>query len=295
MKKTLMVLGLVLMASVAMAQTFAPAGKAMQMQRVSKAQQMEAVTSPSYKASIFTKQIDTLLHFHFGAADTAGIQFGRSAVISRGMTINGTSSNSHNAVSNKAVWNYIPDAYTYDWQTNYPRVYAYNLTGTIRTYMNDTNMYILRDSIGPEPTAAWKGCMCIAPIEMENENGNYINAYFTLPVVHPTTTYGMIDVTFFQIHCKFYDNTYIDYQLNGQWYSREINVDGVDAEINAYSSVHPRYTMPLALAGQDSIVLRFRMFAELCLCVDGGRGGGSRYDWRRYASLDSPLRVLSCR
>ena len=272
MKKTLLFIGLALASTVALAQVQMTPLKSI---KVAPQQPAEKALSVDYKASIFTKDIDTIGVMHFGVADTSSLVFGRKGVIKRGQYIDGVLADVHDATNDASVIDWLEGVDTsillsQAVRNKYENFYTYNAAGQLTggeweglaTYMIDSNMYKLRDSMGPAPEASWRGLMVIsfeeeAPI-------NTINAYVELPAYgdNIANRYGLIDVTFNQYHAKYYDKEYIDYQINGQWHSREINVTGVDANINYLSSYVCRYSMPLALTAEPSVKLRFRAYSE---------------------------------
>lgn len=88
----------------------------------------------------------------------------------------------------------------------------------------------------------------------------FLNSYFALaPVTIPTGT-SLIDITFHQVYYqKRYDRNFVDYQdANGNWQAIEVNVTGVDLQVNGGGAQSVTVTLPEAIAAQSSLNLRFR-------------------------------------
>lgn len=100
-----------------------------------------------------------------------------------------------------------------------------------------------------------------------------VNSYFTLPAKTRTATNKMVHVALSQIYIKYYDQCFIDYMMpDGKWHSREINVSGVDCDVNSYANLNVRFVMPIELAAQNNIQLRIRAYSAK-------RGSAYGYLW----------------
>lgn len=92
----------------------------------------------------------------------------------------------------------------------------------------------------------------------------FVNAYCEFPTKPRTLAAGaskMIAVSFTQIYYKYYDQCFIDYKIGNDWYAREVNVMGVDCDINSWGSIHVRYVMPNNLANQTDVTVRLRVYS----------------------------------
>ncbi len=252
-----MVLGLALCGTFAYAQTCdfnKTVGKA----------KLQAPTTPNiierpvdYKASIFTK--DTVLASHtFSATDWAAITNG---VIVANETIDGAAATPHGQTGDAQKWGRATDSLdlcTNSVWSNYAQQYP----GWFRT---------VGHYMGPNYVETQDG---FAFMILSNEQASGVhNAYLQFPAVARPADVAMVDVRIWQIYIKYYDQCYIDYKINGQWNSRAINVDGVDADINEWSVGGYNYTMPPALAQQSNIEMRVRYFS------DGTSGSAYGYFW----------------
>lgn len=268
MKKALFVLGFAMCATFAYAQ--APA-------KVTNAELLRArdvkFTEPTnaapvdYKASIFTKDAlhDSLRVFRFNAADMAQIQTGfigpndQIFIDGHDSTFGSYSHTVDVDVYGWAQWLHFDNiaACVAAFGTNqvYDGLNGYFPKARIQTYF--------APSYTPGDTGIVDdGLMMFGFNYFLNDAGvGNINAYFTLPPVnHPNS--GMVMIYLTQAHRKFADQCYIEYFLNNKWYPTEINVTGVDAEVNQYTAVHVAYTLPFALANVQQLNLRVRVSAQ---------------------------------
>lgn len=267
MKKTIMIMGLALCSTLAMAQTVNRTPLA----GVKPAKAMEAAKAPTdYKASIFTKADDTIRIFHFNAADmaTEGMVYGDDAVLTANDQVNGTAIGAalaHAQTRQSCTWNYIADSadiYTAAFRQVFTSPYVQRV------------MQVNADVLGGSYTEN-NGFMFMSMVEVGTAAGA-INAYIQLPPVsRGDRTIDVIDVNFLQLYmCFNADHNYIDYKLNGAWKSREINVRGVDVTTNNWATVRPNYTMPFELAdATGDIELRIRWASN------NAGGGGYGYFW----------------
>ena len=264
MKKALLFIGLVMCTGFAFAQTNTQA-KFQQARCNEEVQKIDlkqlALENADYKASIFTKAAgDTFAVFNFeNAAAMAGIVYGDNGLVAATDVVNGQPLDANGNTYPSARWQWIQDtaylesasfAATYDW-----------LGGSWHSVCNYFKYYLGDDG----------GFMLMALIDLQAHGVpdasdvtarlmQLPHAYFQLPTVNnpDLNENKVIDIAFTQIYRKFYDQAYIDYQIGNNWKTREINVDGVDASINSYSSVYVRYVMPIELGTQSNINIRFR-------------------------------------
>ena len=209
---------------------------------------------------------DTIRVFTFAANDMTGINYGLSATLASSDIIDDTAamSSAHTvAYSSNNVWTRIADsAWVAD---NYATIYP----NTSRYFAPS---YILsRMGVANNPGTQDDGFMFFTYCEQTTRNGNF-NTYFSLPAVPRPSNTQLIEVHLTQAYAKYYDRCFIDYKIGGSWYSREINVTGVDCEINDFAPYHTSYTMPAILANEDSIQLRIR-------ALGGTRGPIYGYMW----------------
>lgn len=274
-----MVLSFALCASLAFAQTSNFANTNVQKNAVKKAALPTLNKSVDYKASIFTKAETVLQLFDFKAADTvtgSGYVYGSAGKMFRTSKVDGRqmgTTRQHNETDNYSYWQFVPDTHyvaTDPFVSTYP-----NMGNYFRSYI----MAYMGTYYGEVPTN--NGFFLMSMIDQRSMTGGTFNAFLQLPgVAIDTNAVSVLDVEFYQFYEKYYDTCYIDYMIDGEWYSRQINIDGVDVEVNDAMIGKTRYTMPLALADQDTVNIRFRWFC------DGSRGNAYGYVWAvDYVSL----------
>ena len=209
---------------------------------------------------------DTIRVFTFAANDMTGINYGLSATLASSDIIDDTAamSSAHTVPGAINVWTRISDSATF--AENYATVYP-------RTNMYIGVNYILsRMGVANNPGASDDGFMFFTYSEQTTRNGNF-NTHFSLPAVPCPSNTQLVEVRLTQAYYKYFDRCFIDYKVNGSWYSREINVTGIDCQINSGASYHPSYTMPSVLAAENNIELRIRAYC------DGNRGNAYGYFW----------------
>ena len=261
MKKALLVLGFALCASFAFAQTsVALPTKGDCMQTVAAPQ----AKSVDYKASLFMKDDTILRAFNFASNDMAGIIKGADGHVQ----------------ATDLVWRYDADGNL----TIADTLQAHGQAGAISNwqrvdnvaavtsapynglpYLNYVQTYMAEDVVGDD-----NGFMFMT-LRATLGTGVH-NAYFQLPGVDPAGS-DVIDIAFNQFYVKYYDQCFIDYKIGDKWVAREINVTGVDISVNYIATSAPLFTMPLALAGENMVNVRFRYYSS------GQRGNSYGYMW----------------
>lgn len=219
-----------------------------------------------YKSSIFTKNdYDTLAFYSFSAACFSdSVQQGglTSTDVLDGVAVGAA----RNGVTSDWVrWRRYDSLTFLNYATDYPTTSRY----TGRAFIwNRVGAYANLADYGPYNN----GFLFFGVNGNESDTVNY---WFSLPEVTRTLTTpngNMVFVAFCQAYLKFYDRDYIDYKIDGQWYSREINVTGIDVEVNDQAARVVRYVMPNALATATTFQVRFRFFSNF-------RGNWHGYAW----------------
>ena len=275
MKKALFVLGFALCATFAMAQTNR-VDKTCQLGQTNKAAvQSSVIEQPvDYKASIFTKDDDVVLaSFDFAAGTMPSTNYGSTCKVQTGDVIDGAAvaaADAHGRSEAVSYWVYVPDSATF---VNPTGTFATEYTGVfsrrsfICRYMGARNGVV--DGSG-------NGFMLISLSEFHGNN-QAVNAYFTLPTSVDLQGNSLIDVMWKQAYAKYYDQCFIDYKVGNNWHSIEVNVEGIDVDINGATGYGYRVATlpPAAIAGQTSIDLRFRSYAD-----------GTLYDYGYFWAVD---------
>ncbi|MBO4752089.1 MAG: T9SS type A sorting domain-containing protein [Bacteroidales bacterium] len=265
MKKLVMVMCFALCASIAFAQPkSAP-------HRVGNLNQVKAMKSSStevqtaqkdYKASIFSSKAggDVIHHWTFAenANDyTTGIVGANQSVINQSGSTQ--SMLQHTNTASYSHWNRIPD------YSDATIAYYENLTveqGGYPAYFyafgNSMPFSLMEDA-----ETGNDGWMLMSMIDNytrwggDGSTGNF-DAYIALNPIS-TEGIGLLYLNFFQLYRAFYDECYIDYSTNGTtWYTMEINVKGVDIEVNDNILGEKKNLLPFSCGNQTNLSLRIR-------------------------------------
>ena len=266
MKKALLFIGLALFATAAIAQTnnyakpvkqAAPKGYATR----NIAPAPATLQTTDYKASIFTKDAgDTIGYWDFNTNPSAvGVQYGTTHGIGANDVIVGQdASNGFYPDGSSSVaghWQWASDSNFFtsaDFATYYPKLAA-GWTG----FKSNVRRYLCADG-GGFMFCAMYDVDCPTAGNTQARRDQMPHALITFPARPNLPGTMVVRIAFRQIFERYYDRSFIDYKIGNDWKTREIHVDGVDADINAYAPLNARYTMPLELAGESSIQVRIR-------------------------------------
>ena len=269
MKKTLMVLTFALCASFAFAQT-----ATLHQKGEVKAQAKTTAIQNGYTgvSSIFTKDEVALTTVDFHAENEG---------YTTGTIVGGVEG--HSQTADFAFWRRIPnvDSLTL---VNEAQIYAY-----MATWMNGipnfvSNMQYFADS---SVASTANGYMFCSMIDQRSDASGNFNCFIQIDNIDASTA-TVVDVRFYQFYRKFYDFCYLDYKVNtsatATWQEIEINVTGVDVEVNSNMKGFHRVTLPLEVAGQSDISVRIRYKS-----LDDHRSNAYGYYW----AIDD-VSILSC-
>ena len=264
MKKTIMVLGFALIATMAFAQTSMTAKNAQHV-NVQRTNDI-AVSDAGYNGSIFTKTGE-LYTCTFSATEEANQAF-TTGTIGAGVTIAGTNrqtypgaeieSPEHTISGYPFTWHRIADTTMATFSAlysagNYPALvnYLWNNGGSAHpTYLTSATPndgFMLMSMI--DQYAGWGGT---------GATGNW-DAYVAFPAVN-TTTAPLVSVEFYQYYrCFNYDRCYVDYSTDGtNWSALEVNARNIDMSGNTNSRAWVRTTLPASCAGVANLYVRIR-------------------------------------
>lgn len=112
-------------------------------------------------------------------------------------------------------------------------------------------------------TSAADGWMAVIPYEDQGAHTGDINTYISLGAID-VSEISKFSVRLFQYYRKYYDMCFVDYSTdNGAtWHAVEVNVTGVDMQVNTNLWGRYNYSMPNAAAAGNSTLLRIRMFSD---------------------------------
>lgn len=253
MKKTLTALCFALSASFAFAQVNKmdrAADKAQQPMRIEAGTEM---SQAEYKGSIFTKaEGSTLAQNTFMNAPTCG-------TLSASDVVNGNAIGTTEAhtMSGSAgfTWARIADTSASTFNTmrnNYPAFTTY-WGGDHYSFKSETpnNGFMMMSMLEQYEGLGGTGVT----------DGGF-NAYFQVGPYNVSDA-PLVDVRFFQRYRKFnFDHCWIDYSIDGTtWNATEINVRGVDLDVNQSSYGWVRVTLPTTCAQQAALSIRVRWSA----------------------------------
>lgn len=257
MKKALMVLGLAMCTTFAFAQTNSVSiSKSKQDANQVKARTIDANNAIDYKASIFAKSGDTLVTWEFDQAMASSVTSGTlSANDMIADTLVGNNAHGQNATF--ALWRRINDSasiYSTEFAATYPNL-SDNSNYSV-WLMNNLAIRVSAVNVGND-----NGFMFVDLTDAAAHSGVF-NTYFALPAVQTPANTGVVDIAFIQAYRKYYDLCYIDYKVGNSWKTTEINVTGIDCDVNSWAAYRATYVMPLELAAQPTIEIRFRSFSN---------------------------------
>lgn len=253
MKKTLMVLTFALCATFVFAQT------ATLRMKEYKAPTKVAQIQKDYSNSIFTKDDEVLAYVDFSAANTG---------YSTGVITGGTEGHAENY--DYAIWQRWSNA---DSVTIESAGAVY--TSLYQNYFGPEDWVAsISNYLDTATSSAENGWMMMSMYDQQTPNSGNFNAYIRIDNIDATEA-GVVDVRFYQFYAKYYDYCYIDYSTNNgnSWNEMEINVDGVDVEVNSSLWGFYTYTLPHAAANNNlSIRIRYKS-------LDDHRGNSYGYWW----------------
>ncbi len=274
MKKTLLVLGLALLATVATAQTNFSSRLASDCKMKANVERTEA-PSVDYKASIFTKAYgnnvgDTIVGGYWNFDDVilsngdtnSGYVFADAGRILTGVndsiwmqdaTQNNawvkSGYNPHNVLGDGGLFQFV------DSNSHFFNVYGSNYAGgTLNwpatrfvsyVFDNTHQNYFMIYLGGPTPT-----------------EGIQHHAFFKLPAIANPQIGHLYQVRLRQDTYKFIERTFIDFKVGTEWYAIETNVEGVDAPHNDWNSGARSYTLPALFGQQSTLEIRFRVYND---------------------------------
>ena len=272
MKKTLMVLGLALFATMATAQT--NDCTSMLDGRGTRNVETGVVQNKSvdYKASIFTKQRgngigDTLIDGFWDFNNTTNVVYGTSGAVGANQSVKMQNPDSnyrwttvsipaHNLSGDAAFFMLIPD-------TNYLRTNASTYSGgSLAQFGYDVNWInnnLLYYNDGTGAASHVNNTMFIYFGGAVHTSSQQHDCYVQLPAITNPNTNGLYEVRITQDCMKWYDQEFVEFKVGNEWYSVEYNVVGIDASMQSWVSIKKGLTMPVEFAQQPNLQLRFRV------------------------------------
>lgn len=103
-------------------------------------------------------------------------------------------------------------------------------------------------------------------------SGQHYEAWFEIGPIDASQV-PMVEVRLQQIYRKYYDSCFVDYtDANGEWHSMQINITGVDVNVNSWAPTTYSFTFPSDAAYNGQLMLRFRY-------KDRDWNGAAGYAW----------------
>lgn len=251
-----MVLTFALCATFVFAQSLTP-----RMQKETKALSSAAkVQNERMNSSIFTKDATTLVTVDF-SAENVGYS---TSTVTGGV-------DGHSQNYSYAFWRRIAnaDSATIAAEAEVYPALVQNYFGDIETFAS----YLARYA-DTATSSAENGFMMMSMYDQRTPNSGNFNAYIRIDGIDASSA-TVVDVELFQYYRKYYDNCYVDFSTNGtSWTETEINVTGVDMEVNDALAGMYTYTLPLAAAGNSNLSIRIRYYSP-----NTHRGSAYGYYW----------------
>ena len=226
-----------------------------------------------YTGSIFTKDGEIFLCDF----SQEGVGYTADKVVA-GEQVNGTNIVAHGQTKAHSQWHRLPsnvlsqiEAVPFFGATEYPA--TYDVWGS---YICGTNPNIPAFA----STTANAGIMVMTMMDQISGWGGSgtvaaFDAYMRFDNIN-TTGENLVRVRFYQYYRKFnYDECWIDYSTDGgnTWGGVEINIRGVDVDVNSWTRGWKTVTMPVALGNQSNLSLRLRWMCN------NNAGGAYGYIW----------------
>lgn len=263
-----MVLGFALCTTMVFAQTQNVKSQRVSPRNDNETHQLKDLTKQQpvdYKASIFSKagDYDTNHVFRFNATEwgtqiTTGAIAAGDHIYANGhdSTFSAANANGVNVQAHPwCVWKRFADSASF-----------INTVGTVYSdFAFNPNRVIANIGIrNNEGDAGWQDDgFAVLNYDEPHSGLGRVNIYMEFANITRPAAYQthMIWIGLTQFYAKYYDQCFIDYYHNGKWNTREINVTGVDCEVNTYAGVKVRYALPLSMKDETNIKIRLRAFA----------------------------------
>lgn len=233
-----MVLSFALCASFAFAQTATPNVKE------TMAPAKAAAQTQNYGSSIFTKDATVLASVDFSSNNNG---------YSTGTVTGGLEGHAENY--DYATWRRWSNAEenTLNSAATIYQALSANYFGGTETFVTYMQRYL-----DTATSSAENGWMMMSLYDQRTPNSGNFNAYILFEGINASAA-DVVDVQFYQYYRKYYDYCFLDYSTNGTtWVETEINVSGIDVEVNDDLWGVYTYTLPLAAAGSDNLSVRLR-------------------------------------
>ena len=207
---------------------------------------------------------DTIQTFDFAPDNMTGITYGYGAWCTSGDIIGGEYTDPHSFGNySYSYWNRLDSVGLYggNFGNTYPYLNNWNYQGYMSMYLPGyANGFMLASMVDFN----WNNSYPLS--------GYYMNSYVAFPAVTIPATTQVVEVAWRQMYRKYYDQCFVDYKVNGQWQTMEVNVTGIDAEINSWGNFDAHYSLPIAAAQESQLELRLRYYSY-------GRGSAYGYCW----------------
>lgn len=222
--------------------------------------QTESNQPVDYKASIFTKtgDYDTARVFRFSESE-----WGTDITTGTIQATDHIWANGHDSVFGTANSNRVNvNAHSWcQWRRFADTNTFYNTVNTV--YPNNGYQYnpaTVAYYLGAEYNEGDAGYQDdgFVVLNYSEEVSGFVNIYMEFANVQRQNVGHMVWVHLNQVYAKYYDQCFIDYWFNNRWNAVEINVTGVDVEINAYASMKARYALPTEMLNEANIKIRIR-------------------------------------
>ena len=209
------------------------------------------------------KAQDTIRLFSFAPDDMVGITYGAAGALSATDIIGGEATDAHGHTASQSYWQRIADSATHfnTYSTTYPGLSS--LLNASYIWSNVRPPYIYADD----------GFMLASMYDVTFSRDQPFNVFLGFPAVAIPASTQLVEVAWQQAYAKYYDQCFVDYKVNGQWQTMEVNVTGIDVQVNSSGPSYVRYTLPATAAQEANIELRLRYYNS------AQRGNAYGYGW----------------
>ncbi len=209
------------------------------------------------------KAQDTIRLFSFASDDMVGITYGATGALTASDIIAGDTADAHGHTAPQSYWQRIADSATHfnTYSTTYPGLSS--LLNASYIWSNVRPPYIYADD----------GFMLASMYDVTFSRDQPFNVFLGFPAVAIPASTQLVEVAWQQAYAKYYDQCFVDYKVNGQWQTMEVNVTGIDVQVNSSGPSYVRYTLPATAAQESNLELRLRYYNS------AQRGNAYGYGW----------------
>ena len=217
--------------------------------------QEAAREATDYKASIFTKDAvrDTIPGGYFDFSTTTNLTFGPDAIVTAGQQVGGNTAIIP-STSAERLSDLLAHTHLQGYWEHYSSLVNYAATSGDPEWFQSWPLYYMDSAVTGQPD---NGFMLLDMYIETNAVNECIDSYVGFPTVTRTADQmnKLVSVGFLQLYRPAYGRAFIDYKINGEWHTREINTE-VDAGSTSFTWT--QYVLPFEMQNVQNVEVRIR-------------------------------------